>query len=118
MAIDPDFVKNIAPELEDLTSTTIQFWIDQAELSVSVKVWGTKADLATGLLTAHYLTLSKRKGKGGVIKSQKVGDLKKEYDNGNLENFDDLDATSYGQQFKRLRKCLVITPRVISCPTQ
>lgn len=119
MAINADFVREVAPEFADLTDSVIDFWIEQAVLSINVDVWGDKADFATGLMTAHYLTIRARRGAGGPIRSEKVGDLKIEYGNNDGESLDALDSTSYGQNFKQMRRSLVITPRVIgSCLVQ
>ena len=114
--IDADYVRSIAPEFEDVGDTRINFWITETASMVNDDVWGQKACLAKGLLVAHQLTLQARQGRAGSIKREKVGDLEKEWENNSdSDSSDDLDTTTYGQQYKRLRKCLVITPRVVGC---
>ena len=124
MAIDIDkdyIVENIAPELASVPAGRFSTIIDVAKESVSEDVWGDRAVYATGVLTAHILTVFNRGGGagiGGEIKRKKIGDSEIEFGltSGKYsENTHELNTTSYGKEFLRCRRSLVLTPRVSSC---
>lgn len=110
MSISASTVKNIAPEFEDEDDSRIDTFIGYAEMYVNSKTWGTKADYATALFTAHLLTVSGSGGSTGVT-SERVGDLSTSYA---VNDSNDLGSTSYGKLYLSLRKTLVISPNVIS----
>ncbi len=118
---DADFVIDVAPELEGTKTSRMDRFIEVAKGSVSESVWGSgaeKADYATALLTAHILTVLNRKGIGGEVRRKKVGDTEVEYSTvtggraDSAEAQHELNQTSYGREFLRRRRQLVITPRV------
>ena len=114
MAVDQDFVFDIAPELKSEPGTRVDRFIELATLNVNATVWGEKTDFAIALLTAHYLTRFNDKGRGPVT-SEKVGDLARSYGNLAQGSEDELLTTAYGEQFVEMRRSLVITPRVLGC---
>jgi len=121
ISTDYDFVIDVAPELSGESETRINRFIGLAKLSVSEDVWGAKADFATALLAAHYLTMATREGVGGEVKRKRIGEAEIEYGltGGGSTSTDavhELNLTSYGKQFLQLRRTLVITPRVSGCP--
>lgn len=116
MAVTPQDLKKIAPELESETAARLQFFIDFAIQSVNSSVFGDKSDKAVTLLAAHFLTLSNRGGAGGSVTSEKVGDLSRSYSapSGKIGE-SELATTAYGQMFLTLLKSLSISPRVVGC---
>jgi len=97
-----------------LGSKTIKTFADQAALNINCKKWGAKAQQGLIYLTAHTIEMSQRKGKGGLLEKEKVGEIEKEYDLSNTSGKKDvLDFTSWGQEFKRIRKTLQISPLII-----
>jgi len=111
MAITPDTVIEVAPELSSQTEARILAFINYASPYINRTIWGTKADFAHALFTAHLLTMSLKGGAGGEITSEKVGDLAISYGAGSSGN--DLGKTSYGSIFLSLRKTLLISPVVV-----
>lgn len=110
MSVSAATVKNIAPEFEDQDDSRVDTFIGYAEMYVNTTTWGTKADYATALFTAHLMTISASGGSTGVT-SERVGDLATSYA---VNSSNDLGTTSYGKLFLTLRKSLVISPNVIS----
>jgi hypothetical protein len=107
--IQPQLVRDIAPELAAASDERVSLFIGFAESMVNSNVWGSKTDQGVAVLTAHLLTMSNRGGNGGAVVSEKVGDLSVNYSapkNGD----DDLESTAYGKWFLRLRRSLPITP--------
>lgn len=111
MAVTASLVTDLAPELLTESPDRINRFIGLASLSVNSTIWGSKADLGTGLLAAHMMTMSNRKGRSGVT-SEKVGDLARSYAPTDTDD-GALGQTSYGQEFLRLRKSLLITPIIV-----
>lgn len=111
MAANADLVKDLAPELSTESPDRINRFIGFASLSVNTSVWGSKSDLGTGYLAAHMMTMSNRKGRSGVT-MEKVGDLARSYAPTDTDD-GALGQTSYGQEFLRLRKSLLITPIIV-----
>ena len=110
-----DDVICIAPELEGKESL-IEKLIPVACDSVSESVWGAKADWGVTVLTAHLATSFSRGGVGGEIKKKKVGDNEIEYGiNSQSDDPHELSTTSYGKEFLRCRRTLVLTPTVAGC---
>lgn len=69
--------------------------------------YGTQADYATALLTAHIMTMTKRglNGSAGAVSSLKEGDLSISYGAvGNPNKVDTLLATPFGAMLYQLRK--------------
>lgn len=58
MAIDSSSFLTDFPEFDSTPVKDINAKIAQAELQVDAKIWGTKADLGVGYLTAHLLAMS------------------------------------------------------------
>ncbi len=84
--------------------------IASANQQVSQKKWATFKNDGVILLTGHLLELSKRNGKPGAIKMEKVGDLQREYE-GNV-NVSSLSSTSHGAEYLRMLKMLPTRPLV------
>jgi len=89
------------PELSETSENYYNAAYVAANSLIDPSNFGSKADEATNLLVAHYVTLAKRGGASGTITSEKVGDLMRSYNNDG-GNF--LDTTVYGQMYKALGK--------------
>lgn len=99
----------IAPEFDgvDLTGA-----IAIAELQIGVGLCGDKRPLLVAYLAAHILTIARRKlGAGGDVRSLKEGGLSIEYSSGSAKIITGLSNTSYGQEYDRISKGCVFTPR-------
>ena len=113
MALNAPLFKALAPEFATYDPTALTLVSDQAALLVNVSVWGAKSDLGVVYMTAHMLTMAARRGAGGALSMEKVGDLQRGYFGGGAGT-DELDQTAYGKEFKRVRHSLLISPLVVS----
>lgn len=112
MALNKELFAALAPEFEDTSKPILDAIFPVAERQVNLSVWGEKLDEALVYLVAHMLTMAKRNGRVGDLSSQSTGSLSRSY--GGLSAVKgSLDLTSYGVEFQRIRKQLVITPIVI-----
>lgn len=127
MSVSSGDITAFASEFSAVPGATVDLYINLAKLSVNPRIWKDKADFGTILLTCHMLKLKKANdaasasGAVGTVTSEKVGDLARSYGGfGGGSGADPSEAslgqTSYGQEFLRLRRSLVITPLVTGCP--
>ena len=110
MALNDDIFNTIAPELASENSTRKKEAAKLAELQVTEARWRDKYDMAVAYLTAHILTIAKRKGRAGGVQSETVGSLNRSY--GGVTAMDSLDTTAYGIEFKRIRRQVSPSPFV------
>ncbi|MFC3227336.1 DUF4054 domain-containing protein [Marinibaculum pumilum] len=112
MAMAPENILPIvAPELADTDPYRIAGAVELAGGQVG-QVFGAKRDTAIAYLAAHMLTIAKRDGAGGVVTSQREGDLAVSFGAvGGVVGMTELHTTSYGQEFVRLRRATVFGPR-------
>ena len=113
MALNKDLFDVLAPEFADKPIATLDILTPIVERQVKVSKWRDKTDEAVVYLVAHMLKMSERNGRVGGITSQSVGSLSKGF-SGLSTNKGSLDLTSYGVEFQRIRRQLVITPIVIT----
>jgi len=108
MTLDINIFRCLAPEFSEVTNTKLNEITEFVQYQINEVCWGNRAPQGLALLVAHTLTVAERGGTSGSITMEKVGDLSRSYSapQGN----DGLDSTSYGKEFKRLRKMLVISP--------
>ena len=116
-------IKSLFPEFSAVSDQRIDNFVEIAKLSVAEKVWGSSFGTGVSYLTAHLL---KRAGVGGgvqggtsnpgTVSSEKVGELQRSYA---LPNFSGgsaedglLSTTSYGIEYLRLRRQVLVTPMV------
>ena len=85
--------------------------IASASRQVGPKKWMHHQNDGVILLTGHLLELGRRNGRSGDIKSEKVGDLQREYSVGNATT-NSLASTSHGSEYLRLLKTLPTRPLV------
>lgn len=113
MAIDPDYLLNIAPEMKKEAPERRQFFIDRAYERLNAPTFGPKLDYAAGLYACHLITVFNRRG-NAQTSQEKVGDLQREY--AVPKNADDakffLASTAYGMELWNLIKSRVITPYI------
>lgn len=114
MAIDPNYLRNIAPELDCETDGRLNFFIGIAVNQMPVSIWGNKLDFATALYACHLLTMFNRKG-NAQTSQEKVGDIMRQYavpkTKDDAVNY--LASTAYGMQLYQLIKTRVTTPYII-----
>jgi hypothetical protein len=91
----------IAPEL---ASVAVEAWtavLSDVALQVNEKVYGRKQELAQRYLAAHRLTLIARSDKGGVVTSERTGDVATSYA---AAGGGDYSETVYGREFERIQR--------------
>lgn len=121
--VDPSYVKALFPEFSAVNDTRIQALLDIANLSVSQKVWGSAFAPGMAYLVAHLLKrsgvaagVSGGNSNAGTISSEKVGELQRSYAapamSGSSSDDALLSTTSYGMEYLRLRRQLIVTPMV------
>lgn len=120
---DPTYIKALFPEFSTVNDVRIQALIDIANLSVSQKVWGSSYTPGIAYLVAHLLKrsgaaagVSGSSSQAGTVSSEKVGELQRSYASPSMSGSSAEDAllstTSYGIEYLRLRRQLLITPMV------
>jgi hypothetical protein len=105
-------VKAYAEKFSGLTDVKVGLFIESASLWVNETKWGRKHKMGMILMACHLLEVDQRSGAGGAIASESVGELSVSYNLGSKAD-SELDDTSFGRQFKSLRKTLGITPIVL-----
>ncbi len=112
--VDADYLRQIAPELGDVSTERLDFFVDIAKLRNDQTVWGQKYDYAVALDACHELTLASRGGYSGPITQAKVGEISAGYgtfQGGQFQN--PYETTSYGIMYLNLRKTILITPIIV-----
>lgn len=103
-----DTLAVIAPEFDALDPATRDAAIAIAESQIGANFCGggSVRELAVAYLTAHTLTIRERSGNAGAVTSVREGDLSIGYGASGVSS--PLGATSYGQEYERLkRQCLI-----------
>lgn len=112
MALNIPLFKVLAPEFSEETKKTLDLITPVAERQVPIGKWGDKTEEAVIYLVAHMLKMSQRNGRVGGVTASTTASLSRSY--GGLSTIKgSLDLTSYGVEFQRIRKQLVITPIVV-----
>lgn len=97
----------IAPELSRIPKAQFETAIHDASLQINRHVWGSKAALAHKYLAAHLVGLAHLdRLVAGSVQSDKVGEVAATYGVPGFTQSDELDATRFGREFKRLRRQL------------
>ena len=96
----------IAPEFENIPNEKIDAVIAIAENQVSTKFCDRNTAIA--YLAAHILTVSGRRGVGGVVASEREGDLARSF---TAIGSHPLDSTAYGLEYRRLVRQCFLLPR-------
>lgn len=108
--MEPDeLLAIIAPEFANIDATGA---ILVADMQISSKLCGDKRPLLVAYLAAHILTIGGRKmGASGDVASLTEGELSITYANSTADIKTSLSKTSYGQEFDRLSRGCIFTPR-------
>ena len=104
-------VKSYADKFSTTADSKVTLFIENASLWLNETKWGRKYKMGVILMACHLLELDSRGGAGGAIASESLGEASVSYALGKAES--ELDDTSFGRQFKSLRKTLPITPFVL-----
>lgn len=101
-------------EFDDVTDEEAGAFIALADLQVASDLCDTeKRELIVAYLTAHMLTISRRKlGASGDIASLAEGKLSITYNNAVTNIKTGLNSTIYGKEYDRLSKSCIISARV------
>lgn len=105
-------VKAYAEKFSDLSDVKVGLFIESASLWVNETKFGRKHKMAVIFMTCHLLEIDSRNGAGGAIASESVGELSVSYNLGGSGD-SELDDTSFGRQFKSLRKTIGAGPIVL-----
>ena len=100
--IDWDDVVAVAPELSGVPSTAQTAILGLVDEQLASVVWGTRLEAGQTFLAAHLGTI---RGAPNFTKEQ-IGDHTR-------EGQGDLEATSYGREYKRLVRSLGVSVAVI-----
>lgn len=112
MAVTPEDVRAIAPELAERYDEDLERWIAQAERRVNRRAWGARADDGVTFLAAHLALRASQgsKAPAGPVASVAVGDVSQSF--ATPAEADSYDTTFAGQQYKELLR-LVFASRVM-----
>lgn len=100
-------------EFKGVATAKIDAYVSIASTRVNPTVWGSNAEYATALLTAHMIAVTGSHlqggsggGVGGPITQESVGDLSRSYGSVGVAGSGDqeLMTTRYGQEFVALRR--------------
>lgn len=108
----PAEFKIIYPQFAAESDARVQVFIDQSAPELDVTRWGDHYSRGLGLLTAHSLTTANRdsvtasSAVADLTTQKKVGDVSVSRSDAMLQAQadDPLMRTTYGQEFKRLRR--------------
>ena len=89
----------IAAELSTISQTAWDIVLADVKAQVGSN-WGKMQEIGQRYLAAHRLTLIARQEKGGLVTSERTGDIATSYAAGG----GDMNETVYGREFERLRK--------------
>ncbi len=102
---------DIATEFASVDTSRRDRLITLAALQVPSAGWGDVTEHAQALLVAHWLKLDAQRGKGAVTE-ETIGDVSRSFAKPGGKDADEFDATSYGAEFKRLRRTRLAGPLV------
>lgn len=101
MSITWNEVLLVAPELAALTSDQRDQILADAYLLLNEAVCGDRLDLCARYFAAHLATVNRRRGLGGAVSGQSVGQVSRQYATPQAA-FLDLGSSSYGQVLQTL----------------
>jgi len=101
MTIEWNDVIDIAPELSTVSTASQTALITDAYVLLNVGTCGERLDMCAKYLCAHQATLNARRGQGGTITGQSVGQVSRQF-SANPTVYLDLESTSYGRTLQRL----------------
>jgi len=101
--------QGLASELQNTSNQILDVVLVEVLKEVPFSVWGDREEIGQFYLTSHMLTMGQRKGRVGGISGESTGSMSKSYGGVSSVN-GSLDLTSYGIEFQRIRRQLVISP--------
>jgi hypothetical protein len=123
MAVTVDQFVVDFPQFASTDEDAIESALATAALMIDATAWGTLADRALGLLTAHMLalraqaTLSGGRSTGNLTGVSIPSEVSYQFSNtataASKSGDDGLKTTSYGQEFVQLRQFAIVPFRII-----
>lgn len=95
-------VEAIAPELATVATATKNAILADLPLQMNETVWAEKLNLGAKYLAAHLATISARRGAGGAIQSQSVGQVSRTFAASMASGQALFGSTSYGVIYEGL----------------
>lgn len=108
MPLDKDLFDDIDPD-NTKSNPSLNRIYDAIKSDVNEDIWMEQTEYARALLVAHSCAMFARGGASGSIRKEKVGMLEREFSE-NSKDDSALGSTSYGKEFKRIRKKLTKSP--------
>ena len=106
------FRKVVAPEYASMIDAELDVFATEAEIEISETKWGARYPRGVALLTAHLIKVapsnSSESSAVGILNKTKVGNLERGY--ATKSDPSGYDRTSYGVEFLRLRKQVLMGP--------
>lgn len=108
-----DKIIAIAPELASESDSTFDFYINEAETSLSYSAFGNKTEWAASNWVAHYMTIQSSgdgAGVSGPITEERVGDVSRKYVRLQKISKEEADysRTKYGRTFMTIRSSRIV----------
>lgn len=110
--IEVQDIRDLHPEFGCFSDKVIQSIIDETECIVSCN-FGEQRKAAIKCLVAHELQLKTYNTSGGLVTSQKVGDLSTSYFVDDSDGDGYYRQTQHGLKYLNLRGSIVTTPYLI-----
>lgn len=107
----------IAPELSGVDDATFAAIIADAYGQMNPTLWGRKLDIGAKYLVAHLVSMTTAGGAPdaagtfGQVQSESVGGVSRTYQT--TASGTGLEATSYGDEYKRLLRQVAFAPQVV-----
>lgn len=115
MELDVETFLKSYPKFDCFEEGEIETAIEFSKCFINECAFGEKTTLALKLITAHQLTVNDQQAGGGIIVSDKVGDLSRTWKTPN--DITDMDAyftqSRFGISYLALRGTILRTPRVL-----
>ena len=112
MALAKSDVVIIAPELAAVADGDFASVIVDVALQLDPKAWGALRDLGAKYLVAHTLAVAHPELYRPLVTRDRVGEVETNYAV-STSGTDELDATKYGREHKRLRRQLGLVAFVL-----
>jgi hypothetical protein len=107
MTVNLAFITDLASEFATADSGRVDRLVALTATQFPLAFWGTQpeADLGQGYLICHMLKVDKLRG-AGPLTSEAVGNVSRAFGTSaaRAAEADSLDATSYGREYKRLKR--------------
>jgi hypothetical protein len=106
MSITAYDLTTFAPELASLTPEQLDRAVTSANSLLDAEVWCDWLEMGLLNLAAHLAAMAKRKGTGGAVQSESVGQVSRTYAVTSVPSRAALSSTVYGQEYERLAQLL------------